>query len=455
MHRSVATIDNPEFINLQPLDINPGLSKCEIKVFYLGENRNHTSISKESAISMAKTLRGAPIVGYYKEQKEDFADHGKKVIIDDEGIKFECNTVPYGFVAPDAQVWFQTFDDKDDMGNITRREYLMTTGYLWTGQYKECLSTIEEGKPQSMELDDDSLKGEWSKNYNNGMEFFIIDDAIISKLCILGDDVEPCFEGSSITAPKVSNTFTKVDDNFRQTLYTMMQELTYALIGGQSMDGQTQSTSTPSENLKVQDNFNLDNTPENKEGIEEKSSVTDDAATATDFVKEDDKNKDDNKDKEKTSDSSDEPKKGEEDEEKKKKEECACGKDDEDSKKKYELLQNQYQELNNKFSAILEDYQSLKNFKANIEDKEKDEMINRFYMLDEEDKKDVIANKAQYSLADIEAKLSVIYTKKTMAAQSQSKEEPNKNVATTFNLDSVEINNVPDWVKAVQENENK
>ena len=53
---------------------------------------------------MAKTLRGAPIVGYYKEEKEDFRDHGEQVIFDDEGIKFNCLTKPYGFVSPDAKV---------------------------------------------------------------------------------------------------------------------------------------------------------------------------------------------------------------------------------------------------------------------------------------------------------------------------------------------------------------
>ena len=37
---------------------------------------------------MGKRLRGAPIVGYYKKEKEDFRDHGEKVIIDDEGIRF-------------------------------------------------------------------------------------------------------------------------------------------------------------------------------------------------------------------------------------------------------------------------------------------------------------------------------------------------------------------------------
>ena len=86
-----------------------------------------------------------------------------------------------------------------------------------------------------MEFQKKSVKGQWETNYDNGMDFFIINDAIFSKLCILGDDIEPCFEGSSITAPNVSASFTKVDDNFRQTLFTMMQDLKFALEGGQKM----------------------------------------------------------------------------------------------------------------------------------------------------------------------------------------------------------------------------
>jgi len=63
-NQSIATIDSPEFINLYPLDINPLMSTCNIKVLYLGENRNGSFISKDVAIEMAKTLRGCPIVGY-------------------------------------------------------------------------------------------------------------------------------------------------------------------------------------------------------------------------------------------------------------------------------------------------------------------------------------------------------------------------------------------------------
>ena len=56
MHKSIATINSPEFINLAPLDINPLMSSCEIKVLYIGENRNHTYISKEVATDIVQCL---------------------------------------------------------------------------------------------------------------------------------------------------------------------------------------------------------------------------------------------------------------------------------------------------------------------------------------------------------------------------------------------------------------
>lgn len=126
--RSVATIDSPEFINIT--SINPLVSKCEIKVMYVGENRNRSLISKEVATEMAQTLPGCPIVGYYIDSKEDFGDHGDQMIIDAEGVKFKKLTKPYGFVAPNSRVWFQKFNDTDEFGNETVREYLMTEGYL-------------------------------------------------------------------------------------------------------------------------------------------------------------------------------------------------------------------------------------------------------------------------------------------------------------------------------------
>ena len=55
-----------------------------------------------------------------------------------------------------------------------------------------------------MELDEKTLNAFWSKDIKGKPQFFIINEAIISKLCILGEEKEPCFEGSSITKAQFS-----------------------------------------------------------------------------------------------------------------------------------------------------------------------------------------------------------------------------------------------------------
>ena len=439
MHQSIATIDSPEFINLQPLDINPLMSKCEIKVLYIGENRNHSYISKDVAEDMAKTLRGAPIVGYYKEEKEDFADHGERVILDDEGIKFECLTKPYGFVAPDAKVWFQKFEDTDDFGNQVVREYLMTEGYLWTKQYEECQLALNEGRPQSMELDEESLDGHWSTNNKTGMDFFIINDAIFSKLCILGDDVEPCFEGASVTAPEVSTSFSKVDDTFKKTLYTMMQELKYALEGGQDMDTENNNVNPEiAEDIVTPVDVNGEGTDFAKDDNKTKCAKDEDK---TKCVKDDEEKEEENADSDEEQDSQDDS------------DDSNDNKEEEDKDKKYSLLEENYNDLQEKYSLLEEEYNKLVQFKDEIENKQKDELIKSFYMLSDEDKADVITNKAKYSLDEIEAKLSVICVRKKVNFDLDDTDKNDDNVendkVTTYTLENTE-SSVPAWIAALK-----
>ena len=453
MHQSIATIDSPEFINLQPLDINPLMSSCEIKVLYIGENRNRSFISKEVATEMSKTLRGAPIVGYFKEDKEDFVDHGDQLIIDHEGVKFKCLTKPYGFVAPNAQVWFQKFTETDDFGNEIVREYLMTTGYLWTGQFEECKLAVENGgRPHSMELDENTLSGKWSENIKSGIEFFIINDATFSKLCILGEDVEPCFEGSSITAPNISKNFTKMDADFKNTLFSMIEDLKkYALEGGQPMEVVHETPTVESaENPEVIVDFE-ENQGENVENPIVENDTIIEEAPESDFAKKDEEEKkeeqpkddsdaDDNKD-----DDKEDPKDDED--------------DDEDKKKKFELLEQTYQNLQSEYAALEIKYNQLVAFKNQIEDSKKDELIKSFYMLSDEDKKDVIENKSQYSYDEIEAKLSVICFRKKVNFNLDNDTEDNHEAeqsapTVTFNLNETE-NSVPAYISALRNTQNK
>ena len=79
----------------------------------------------------------------------------------------------------------------------------------------------------------------------------------------------------------------------------------------------------------------------------------------------------------------------------------------------------------------------------------KDELIKSFYFLSDEDKKDVIANKSNYTYDEIEAKLSIISVRnKVSFSLDEEKTDANeKSVPVTFSLNDVEDNSVPAWVK--------
>ena len=420
-NRSVATIDSPEFINLAPDAINPGISKCEIKVLYLGKNRNGSFIDKNTAIQMANSLPATPIVAAYNEDKEDFGDHGEVLHIEDGEIRFSCKTVPYGFVAPDAEVWFQKFDDTNEFGETTTREYMMTTGYLWTGQYPELDKCINQGQGQSMEIDD--VDGHWTKD-SNDIEFFIINDAIFTKLCILGDDVEPCFEGASVTSPEVSEHFS-YNKEFSHTLFAMMNELKSALTKGGSMPKENvesvevEPTATVEEEAPVVEEFAED--VETNEDVES----SEDSAEET-FAEEGKKKEDDSDDSDDESDDSDD------DDEYKKKPGKKCELENQVSE-----LSEQLKELTDKFTALEAEAEELRKFKAERIDADKDAMIAKYHMLSDEDKAEIIADKDKFTLGEIESKLALLYVQKNVNFDEE--EEIDSTPLTTFSLDDETI----------------
>lgn len=377
------------------------------------------------------------IVGYYKEDKEDFTDHGQVITIDDEGFHFECKTTPYGFVSPDAKVWFQTFTEFDEEGNEVEREYLMTQGYLWTKAFPQTEAIFKEGRPQSMELDNESVQGTWVKSINHDYEVLIINDAIFSKLCILGKDVEPCFEGASLTKTDISTNFS-LDENFKNSVYTMMSDLKEIITGGkQEMENENKVLESSSE-AEVQTAYAKNDEEEKKTNNEDSKS-------------------EDNTEKETTTEKKDSAATADEkeDDDKKKKE----------SDDKYSLSLeaantvsiDEYNALKDKYSALEKTVFELQSFKANIEKEKKQNLINEFTMLTDEDKADVVTNIDKYSLEDIESKLSVIcFRKKVNFVQpevdeiEENIETKNEEPITTYSLGGVTAPSAPDWIRAVE-----
>lgn len=419
---SVRTIDAPEFINLEPDAINPGIAKCEIKVFYLGKNRNGSYINKEVAKDIAQTLPGTPIVGVFNEQVEDFGDHGEVIHIEQGQVDIYCSTKPYGFVAPDAKVWFQKFDDTDSFGNHIQREYLMTTGYLWTHVMKEANLCISEGKGQSMELDEETLEGSWAFDENSNMDFFIINKAILNKLCILGDDVEPCFEGASVTAPEISAEFA-LNKEFSDKLIFMMNELKDALQnkGGSDMPETLEVEAIEPEVIE--------------EVVETEGEIDANEAPSDEFKKEDEEEK--KEDAPAKDDSSNEPAPKEEDEEKKK-------------------TQHALEAANARIAKLEGELSELRAYKLERENEAKDALFNKYAMLSEEDKQPLMDAKEKYSFDELEAKLALLYVQKnvdfsTIDGKPEVEEVVEDDVITTFSLDSEVTGSVPVMVELLRQ----
>jgi hypothetical protein len=106
-HTSIP-VSGVELIDVAPSNYSPLISKCTIKVCYVGDepNRNGSVITKEVAKQMAPSLRGAAIVGFYNEAKEDFEEHNRIIDISNGEFEVKDTTKPYGFVDLNAKTWF-------------------------------------------------------------------------------------------------------------------------------------------------------------------------------------------------------------------------------------------------------------------------------------------------------------------------------------------------------------
>ena len=418
MHVSIKMNTPCEFINLQP--VNPLISKVQIKVCYVGDepNRNGTVITRDVAKSMANSLPGSPIVGFYNETKGDFEEHNRIIDLSNGKFEFKDTTRPYGFVDLNARAWFQKFEDDG-----VEHEYLMTEGYLWTGQYPETKRVLAKGNAQSMEIE--NVDGTWANNDKGDYEFFIINEAIISKLCILGDDVEPCFEGASISKFEFSfdETFTNTYSAFIKQMYELINE------GGTPVDKEqevvVEEEVLDEEVIPAEEEVVPAEEPIEEEVIEE---ATEEEVPEEEPVEEE------------------LPAEEVEEEE--------APEVEEEPVPEFRVQDTQeYQDLMARCSALETEVEELRAYKLKAERKDKKAMIDSFYMLSDEDKKDVLENIDTYSLDEIEAKLSVICVRNKVSF-NLDEENKDETVPAVFSLDTDEMSGddsvTPAWIKAVQ-----
>lgn len=392
-------------------EVTPFISKGVCKVCYVGQqpNRNHTVITKELATEMGRKLPGSPIVGYFNKDTNDFNGHDREIVVQNGKYEIVDITKPYGFVPTDANVWFQKFND-----NGSEHEYLVTDVYIWDGIYPESKRIFEKGNNQSMELSPENQSGFWTNDDKTNARIFIYNEALIEKLCVLGENVEPCFEGAQIGV-NFSLENNQEFQKFQATIYSMMEQLKETLNKGGS-----QETMNENKNLPTEEQTQFEKTQEEKK----KETPTQENPAPEGKGKEKE-NKEYNL------------------------EEIS---EYVDLLAKYNELEGKYSALQNDKAALDTEVADLRTFKLAAERDKKQQMIDSFYMLSDEDKKDVVEHIDTYSLDNIEAKLSIICVRNKVDFNLNSNEENKNNPQGMFNLDTTpESDNAPDWIKAIRE----
>ena len=167
-------------------DIGTG-SRLKVAVFSKYANRNGSYITDEYAQHLIEsaTHGDTPIVGFFDPESQNWASHTGPTLAN-----------AYGYVED-----FIGWEPLTDTDGVTR-DYAVFSIVIFSKYYEEARKI--QGQNQSMELDINTIKGDWADF--DGVEYFVYTQGDMLGLCIIGTH-EPCFS--------VSHFFSKEDNSYK------------------------------------------------------------------------------------------------------------------------------------------------------------------------------------------------------------------------------------------------
>ena len=199
-------IDNPPYLN----DSRFQAVRCYVA--HEKDNYNGSWFDTSVLENMGKHMAGVPIVGYISVDNTnttDFNGHEEKLTIHNGEISVEYLGRAYGCIISNDDV--EIIQRMHESGEM--RNYLSVTGVLWK-MFTESIEIFDRdtSKPQSMELQEDSIKGNFEKD-----GYYHFTDCKVRALCILGTDVSPAMSNSVI------EKFSTV--NYENSIQEMLTEI--------------------------------------------------------------------------------------------------------------------------------------------------------------------------------------------------------------------------------------
>lgn len=176
------------------------ICRLRVGVFTKYRNRNGSYITDEYAAHLIEsaTQGTTPVVGFFDPETQEWASHTGPALANG-----------YGYVER-----FEGWEPMTDTDGITR-EYAVFSVVLFTKYYEEAKKI--RGQHQSMELDINSIQGDWAEF--EGEPYFVYTAGDMLGLCVIGAH-EPCFS--------VSSFFAKDDDKY-ESQYEKFSSLLFAL----------------------------------------------------------------------------------------------------------------------------------------------------------------------------------------------------------------------------------
>lgn len=356
---------------------------AKILIGYCGDNRNYSNISEE--VYMNARIKNIPVVANFISDKNDFGGHDVKIIHTEDGIDFYAATVPFGLVPESAKQWFT-----EEMVDGEMKKCYWTECLLWKRQYgfekiaqtKRINHSMEISASEYTERDDGIVQ---------------IDKMDFEALCLLGSDVEPCFENSRLELGyALDSEIAEMMEQYKQ--YCLSNE------GVNKMDNENKFT----ENEQV-------NEPENV--AEPEQTVEPETSAENEFNQtENESENTENAENEGT--------------------QAETQVDPETESVDYEL---KYNELVSQFDALNEEVESLRKFKADIEAeiraKEEAEVFAKFEKLSEiEEFTKLKETSSEYTIETLEEKCFAIAGKHGINLFAKETENTETEPVTKFSV---------------------
>lgn len=298
------------------------ISRLKVGAFYKYKNRNGSYITDEYADFLIKsaTRGNVPVVGFFDPNEQEWASHTGPTLANG-----------YGYI--ESFLGWEPFTDTDGK----TREYAVFSVILFTEYFEAARKVL--GQHQSMELDPTTIEGDWARFGNE--EYFVYTKGNMSSFCIIGAH-EPCFSVSSFFEKndEIFNTQIEKFSSLLSDLKTVVEEAEKNDKGGEQPmnEFENQAVVEQVENPQVQEEAQNTFQADAGQSTEETTTVAEPTEAKTESA------------------------------ETNTVEETTTETEENEEPSEFEVLQNQFNELQTNYTALQQDYETAQARIAELEE---------------------------------------------------------------------------------------